>query len=142
VPRYDVNAAWEDPYEPRGERRQSDRFAFKFKVMISVADPQGDGRIVGPGRVMNVSQSGLCVATKHEVRPGDQVMLALPTKMCPDTVCLPKRFVGSAQVIRVENVKKDVNVVGMRLGDEFADNFEFTVFVDTLQMMACLAASD
>jgi hypothetical protein len=131
--RYDTNDRWEDPFEPRQERRVAKRFAAPLRVKISVHDPKLKCRLVCRGNVMNVSRVGVLVRTRHQVEPGMRISIGIPTKICKETVCLPKVFVGSAEVMRVIGEGDGVSVVALRFGTELSQNMEFALFTDALQ---------
>ncbi|MGI6458573.1 MAG: PilZ domain-containing protein [Candidatus Hydrogenedentales bacterium] len=130
--RYDTNDRWEDPFEPRQERRVAKRFAAPLQVKIAVHDSKLKCRLVCRGNVMNISRVGALVRTRHQVEPGMRISIAIPTKSTKDSVCLPKVFVGSADVIRVTAEGDGISVVALRFGTELAQNMEFALFTDAL----------
>lgn len=131
--RYETDVSWEDPFEPRRERRIARRFAAPMRIRIAVHDSKKKCRLICHGNVINVSRAGILVRTKHQVIPGMRVSIAISTKQCEDSVCLPRMFVGSAEVMRVAHDYEDISVVALRFGTELAQNMEFALFTDALQ---------
>lgn len=131
--RYETDVSWEDPFEPRQERRIARRFTVPMRIKIAVHPPKRKSRLICHGNVVNLSRAGVLVRTKHQVKPGMRVAVAISTKPCDNTVCLPRVFVGSAEVMRVAQDYGDISVVALRFGTELAQNMEFAVFTDALQ---------
>ena len=136
MPRYNTEAEWKDPYEAIDDRRSAGRFAFRMQISIETA--QGARRLVGPAIIRDVSQSGILVHTKHQLAEGDSVRVAIPTDTCPDEMglvdmCLPKAFIGRANVVRTSPVGDKVTAAALQLDDLLAQNVEFNMFVQFLQ---------
>ena len=104
-----------------------------MQVKIAVQDPKLKCRLICRGNVVNLSRVGLLVRTKHDVTPGMRVSVGISTKLCEDASCLPRVFVGSAEIMRVARDYEDISVVAMRFGTELAQNMEFALFTDALQ---------
>lgn len=131
--RYDINAVWDDPFEERREQRKASRFSIRMAAGIAVRDVASQRSLRGRGLVRNMSYTGIRVTTKHRLRRGQEVTLAVPTKHCHGRMCLPKAFVGAAEVVRVEPGKEGCSDVALRFGESFLQDMEFAVFVDSLQ---------
>ncbi|MBN2310068.1 MAG: PilZ domain-containing protein [Candidatus Hydrogenedentes bacterium] len=136
--RYDVNVAWDDPFDRPAERRESRRFEFRMKLSIRVDVPGREHRLIGPGIVQDISLSGVCLVTKHDLTPGQQVTVALPTNVCRDGLCLPEAFLGPAEVVWVTPAEKRCSRVALRFGAALVQNMEFVMFVEQLQSMAAV----
>ena len=121
---------------PYQERREAERFPVSFKLSVSVENPPGEGSVVSPAGVKNLSRSGVFVETRQALSPGQQVTLAIPTTQCPGGMRLPQAFVVPAVVMRVDEVKSDRWRVGMRFGDAAYRNMELMMFIDFLQSSA------
>ena len=131
--RYETNAKWDDPFEPRHEKRIAQRFAAPLRLKIAVHDPKLKCRLICRGNVTNLSRVGALVRTRHTVKPGMRVSVAIPTKLCEDHACLPRIFVGSAEVMRVASNSDQISVVALRFGTELSQNMEFALFTDALR---------
>ena len=136
LPRYDVKAEWDDPFEEHEERRSTDRIDVRIKVSIAVKVEGHTTLLRGPGIVRNISPTGMCVVTTHVLEPGQHVMLQVPTESCPSGLCLPETFEGTAEVIRVLPDKKNRMVAAFRFGDALIGNMEFAMFVEIFQELA------
>ncbi len=134
--RYDVDAAWDDPFERREDRRTASRFDLPFKVSIAVDGPEHKGRFIGPGLTLNMSVSGVAVKTKHSLEPGQHVNLSIPTHMCPNSMFFPEAFVGPAEVIRVVPQDERRRTAALQFGDTFANSMDFARFVGFLETAA------
>lgn len=130
--RYNVNAAWDDPFEPRQNRRSDERFRFRIKIGISVTDAETQQRLVGPGIVKNLSLSGAYLVTKHRLTVGQRITVAVPTKRFPVTAYLPAYFMGPATVTRVEPDEGNRIRAAIQFGEPLTQNMEFAVFVNGL----------
>ena len=131
--RYETNASWDDPFEPRREKRIAQRFAAPLRLKIAVHDAKMKCRLICRGNVVDVSRVGALVRTRHKVTPGMRVSVAIPTKLCEDNACLPRIFVGSAEVMRVQPDGDGISVVALRFGTELSQNMEFALFTDSLR---------
>lgn len=138
---YNIHAEWDDPYDHQRERRISARLKAKFRLSLSVDSGNGPGHLVGPGIVQNMSEGGVSVLTKHSLRPGQTVHIEVPTHFCPPDMCLPDRFEGEGDVIRVDDLGERKSLVGIRLGEAFSENMEFAVFVDYVRSVSKVMSS-
>jgi len=136
VPRYDVQAEWDDPFERHEERRSSERAEVRIRVSIAAKVEGHTALLKGPGIVRNISPTGMCLVTKHVLEPGQQVTLQIPTESCPSELCLPEAFEGTAEVVRVLPDEKNRMVAAFRFGDDLAGNMEFAMFVERIQELA------
>jgi len=139
--RYNTDVSWDDPFERVQDQRGAKRSHLHMQITIIVSDEVTRGRLVGPGLVRDISQTGLLVVTKHRLQPGQQVTLSLPTNLCSQTMCLPPAFVGPAEVLRVSSGSKDRTMVALQFGDSLQANMEFALFVESLQRMALVASA-
>lgn len=131
--RYETSTTWDDPFEPRKENRIAARFAAPLRLKLAVHDPKRKCRLVCHGNVVNMSRVGALVRTRHQVKPGMRISVAVPTKLCENTVCLPRVFVGSAEVMRVNYDREGISVVALRFGTELSQSMEFALFTDALK---------
>jgi hypothetical protein len=142
MPRYNINAQWVDPYEQREEHRSAPRFSLDgLRLSLAVEDASRKSRLVGPGVVENISESGAYVVTKHQLSPRQSISLSIPTTVCADNVCLPEAFFGGANVVRVEEKSEKRAGVALRFGESFSQNMEFTMFIDSLRNVATIMSS-
>lgn len=140
--RYDVNAKWVDPFEQHEERRTASRFSVRdLTLSLAVEDAVGNGQLVGPGLVKNISHSGAYIVTKHSLSPSQRVSLAIPASTCPAHMCLPEIFFGDAKVLRVEPKGEKQRGVALRFREAFSQSMEFALFIDTLQGVASIMSS-
>ncbi|HRI88120.1 MAG TPA: PilZ domain-containing protein [Candidatus Hydrogenedentes bacterium] len=131
--RYDVNAAWSDPFEPKkSNQRDSERFKFRIKISITAQSGNPPQRLVGPGIVRNVSVSGALLITKHRLELGQKVVVAIPTKRFAVSDYLPNVFMGPAVVSRVQPDTEGRMWVAIRFGDQLTQNMEFASFIQGL----------
>lgn len=140
-PSYSLDTSWVDPFEPRVENRSSDRFPFSLKVSIAVEDPTQKGQLIGPGIIRDISQSGVSLITKHQLTPRQRVTVALPTEGCHEDMCLPKAFIGRAEVCRTEPGDGSKSTVALRFGDSLCHNIEFVIFLDYLRFVSRTSAT-
>lgn len=133
MPKYNVDAAWDDPYDHKEDRRQDDRFDFRIKLSIEVEHQGQKSRLVGPGIVRNLSPSGAWFVTKHHLEPGQRVTVAIPTKRFAVAECLPAYFMGSAEVVRVEPRDESTIRAAIRFGESLTQNMDFAMFIQSLR---------
>lgn len=133
---YTVDTAWEDPYDHHEERRVAPRFNYKLRLSLTADDPKRKSRVVGPAIVRNMSMTGMMLVTKHELHPFQRVRVEIPTSGCADSMCLPEMFEGTAEVVRTHALEDGKSNVALRFGDDLAQNMEFAVFIDLLQVMS------
>jgi len=88
---------------------------------------------MGHGNVVNLSRNGALVKTKHRVSLGEKVAVSISSKYCNENLSLPRMFLGTATVHRVEPKKDDISQVALEWGPEFADNIDFDLFIESLQ---------
>ena len=138
---YDVDKAWDDPFDHQNERRGAARCRVPIRVEIAADAPDGKRRGQGPGIVEDISLTGACVATKHELKPGQRIEVKVPTETYRDGLCVPDEFEGTAEVMRVRPAEGRVRQVGIRFGSEFAKSIEFAMFCDQLRHVASIATS-
>ncbi len=134
--RYDVDAAWDDPFERNHERRRAKRHRFLLKATLSVEIPGTRQHLIGPAIVQDISTTGIWALTKHRLTPGMVVSLILPTGPCPSDLFLPESFTGDARVIRVRSLEDSRSLVALQLAETFSQNMEFAMFVDYLGTIA------
>ena len=133
---YNVNTAWDDPFERAEERRTAMRFPFRMKVSIRVRDALRDGYFNGPGIVENISLTGVHLYTKHVLAPRQEVMLAIPTAMCPASMCLPNVFVGPGRVVRIGTTVEGYASVALAFGQAFSERMDFALFIEFMQQVS------
>lgn len=136
--RYDTNAVWSDPFEPKPEnRRVAERFRFRLKTAIKAEDKavkEGPPRIlVGPGIIRNLSVTGAWLITKHQLTPGQRIVIAIPTKRFAVAEYLPAMFIGPAEVVRTKPDTENRIWAGVRFGDPLTQNMEFVTFIQGLR---------
>jgi len=137
--RYDVDSTWDDPFDYLEERRGHPRFDSRLTLSAS---REVDGlRIVGPVKLHNLSLGGYFGVTKHAVEPDEIIVTRFETSMCPDHLCLPSDFTGSARVVRVR-VDGRRRFFGVVLSNTLCDNMEFAVFIEYLHGEASVAKSN
>ncbi|MCC6154124.1 MAG: PilZ domain-containing protein [Candidatus Hydrogenedentes bacterium] len=132
--RYDTNAAWSDPFEPKkADKRVATRFKFRLKLSIKAQSDEKTPRIlIGPGIIRNLSISGAWLVTKHKLSVGQRVVVAIPTKRFAVAEYLPAMFIGPAEVVRIKPDIENRMWVGVRFGDALTQNMEFATFVQGL----------
>lgn len=133
---FDTNVAWDDPTERRTERRAADRFHVPLRVSLIADVPGRKGRLVGPGKIHDLSMSGAALVTKHKLAPDARVDVSFPTDMCPDAMCLPEEFAGTARVIRSTDRGNGKSDVALAFGDALAENIQFAMYIDLLRNVA------
>ncbi|MCL4215961.1 MAG: PilZ domain-containing protein [Candidatus Hydrogenedentes bacterium] len=127
---------WKDPYERRENRRAADRFSLRHQVSVLVDDVRHECCIVGPANLKDLSLTGALASTKHKLRPRQWVTLVFPTDCCPRHMGLPKVFKGRALVTRVEQHRSHIIRFGLRFSDDFVQNMDFALFINTLQTIS------
>ncbi len=133
--RYDVNAVWDDPFERSADRRAAVRFELKVRVSITVESQEHRHRLVGPGAIRNISSTGAYLITKHALKEGQRVLIAIPTVEKPVDLLLPEAFVGPAEVIRVESDEENRVRAALRFADELVQNLEFAMYMRHLKAL-------
>lgn len=138
---YDIHAEWDDPFERRTDRRQYGRCKSNFKLSVTTDNGQAKGRMVGPAVLLNVSVGGALALTKHDLRAGQRVRVSFPTDFCPDSMGMPREFLGHAEVMRVGAVDERKWLVGLRFGPAFTENMEFAVYMEYVQSISSVTVS-
>ncbi|NUM56854.1 MAG: PilZ domain-containing protein [Candidatus Hydrogenedentes bacterium] len=135
--RYDTNAAWSDPFDPKpANKRAAERFKFRLKTSIKAegkpVDSDAPRILVGPGIIRNLSVTGAWLITKHQLVPGQRIVIAIPTKRFAVADYLPAMFIGPAEVVRTKPDIENRVWVGVRFGDSLTQNMEFATFIQGL----------
>ncbi len=132
--RYDTNAAWSDPFEPKkADGRAATRFKFRLKLSIKAQSEEETTRVlIGPGIIRNLSVTGAWLVTKHKLTVGQRIVVAIPTKRFAVAEYLPAMFIGPAEVVRTKPDIESRMWVGVRFGDALTQNMEFATFVQGL----------
>ena len=130
--RYDVNAAWSDPFETKVDHRSAERFKFRIKISMLVQNTNPPQRLVGPGIVRNISATGAWVLTKHALQPGQKITIAIPTKRFSVAEYLPATFIGPAEIVRIKPDVENRMWAGIRFGEPLLQNMEFAAFIKGL----------
>jgi len=132
--RYDTNAAWSDPFEPKNaDGRAATRFKFRLKLSIKAQSEEETTRVlIGPGIIRNLSVTGAWLVTKHKLTVGQRIVVAIPTKRFAVAEYLPAMFIGPAEVVRTKPDIESRMWVGVRFGDALTQNMEFATFVQGL----------
>lgn len=133
---YDVKTPWDDPTERRSDRRYDRRFTVPLRLAVAASAPEQSGRLVGPGKVRDLSLTGAALVTKHCLQPEQRVDVQFPTEMCPDSMGLPTSFVGSARVVRSTDRGRGKQDVAVAFGEELINNIEFAMYIDLLRTVA------
>ena len=129
--------ASESPTSQKGrERRQAERYDVNFKLSISSGNPSGIGLLVEPAEVKNISRLGALMRARRAVHPDQKIVLAIPTEQCPDSMGLPKAFVGPAEVVRAEETVERKCLVALRFSEAISQNRDFAGFMDFIKTTA------
>ena len=123
-----------DSPERSRDRRQAERFKIGFR--LSVSTEHSGGLTVSPASVRDISLAGALVVSRQWVTPFQNVMLAIPTGECPQSMGLPEAFVGPAMVVRVHKSDETKNLIALKFGESLSGNVQFTEFVDFLRARA------
>ena len=134
--KYDLNAEWDDPFEHLEDRRASGRCLEEFKIKIAVQVANHAEPLVGQAVVQNISLCGLFCRTKHHLTVGQDVQLAIYTEDYPAKQPLPRKFIGTAKVIRINEHEGDSQNVGLEFGTDLAENMTFTLFIENLRTIS------
>ena len=135
--RYDTNAVWSDPYKPKPQNmRSAERFKFRLKISIKAENSENGGSapriLIGPGVSRDLSVGGAWLVTKHQLVPGQRVVVAIPTKRFAVAECLPAMFIGPANVVRIQPDTENRIWAAVRFGDALTQNMEFAAFIQGL----------
>jgi len=131
-PRYDIDAQWDDPFEPRSEKRGATRVPGDLGIKIGVMLANHGVPLVGPGKLKDMSSTGLLCHTKHRLSPGQMAMLRIPTKTLASDLGLPKYLFGNARVVRTEAIAGDLSATAFHFADDFASDITLDIFVTHL----------
>ena len=134
--KYDLSAQWDDPFERQGERRKNERCTERFKLKIGLRVPEHENLLAGAAVVENISQTGLLCRTKHQLKEGQEVHLAIPTSDFSTNNDFPKKFVGRGRVSRLTNIDGNVSEVGIVFATDLSEDMSFSIFIESLQSIA------
>lgn len=117
-------------FQPAGtagevEKRRAERVKVGLKVLLQADHPVR----VGPGITSDVSQGGICVMTRHELHPGQQIEITIPTHACPGELGLPGELRGRAVVQRVEEADHHTRKAALRFLPGLAHSMEWAFFM-------------
>ena len=136
--KYNVDAEWDDPFEHLKDRRASTRCTEEFKIKIAVQVANHSEPLVGQAMVQNISLCGLFCRTKHHLTVDQKVQLAIYTEDYPTDQPLPRKFIGTAKVIRLKVLEDDLQEVGLKFGNDLAEDMNFTLFIENLRTLSGL----
>lgn len=114
---------------PGIEKRRAERAYVGFKIQISAPNPVNSGHIVGPAILRDLSLSGACATTRHQLRPGQQIEVTIPTEGCPPELQLPPRITGRAEVRRITPRNGQSQRVAMSFLPPLSQNMEFAFYM-------------
>jgi len=118
------------------DRRDAERIQANLKLSISL-ETAGGGLSVTPASIQDISRNGVLVSTRRELNTLQDLMIAIPSNICPGGMQLPEAFIGPAMVVRVDAPKEqDRYLVALRFGDGLSNNVQFISFLDFLQTKA------
>ena len=138
--KYNIDEQWDDPFERQEERRKAERCVEEFKIKIGVEVEGHDKLLVGAGIVVNISQAGMLCRTKHNLKVGQEIQLAIPTKEYSTDKNFPLKFTGMGSINRTKAITDSVNEVGIFFKSELAQDMAFSIFIESLQSIASLKA--
>jgi hypothetical protein len=138
--KYNIDEQWDDPFERQEERRKAERCVEEFKIKIGVEVEGHDKLLVGDGIVVNISQAGMLCRTKHNLKVGQEIQLAIPTKEYSTDKNFPLKFTGMGSINRTKAITDSVNEVGIFFKSELAQDMAFSIFIESLQSIASLKA--
>ena len=136
TPIYNVNAVWDDPYDRPPERRSTTRFDARLKIKIGVHTREHKSPLVGSGIVRNISSESVYCTTKHDLKPGQKVLLLFHTTGCPEDSGISKKIMGSGRVARVDAGENRRFHVAIEFDRDLAENLEFAIFADYLHSIS------
>lgn len=139
--KYNIDEQWDDPFERQEERRKAERCVEEFKIKIGVEVEGHDKLLVGDGIVVNISQAGMLCRTKHNLKVGQEIQLAIPTKEYSTDKNFPIKFTGMGSINRTKAITDSVNEVGIFFKSELAQDMAFSIFIESLQSIASLKAN-
>jgi len=116
----------------RRERREAERLQTDIRLSVST-ERAGAGLTVSPATVRDISRVGALLLTRQWLTPFQNVMLAIPTGECPDSMGLPEAFVGPAMVVRIHKSDETKYLIALKFGESLSENIQFNGFVDFLR---------
>ena len=78
--------------------------------------------------------------TKHNLKVGQEIQLAIPTKEYSTDKNFPLKFTGMGSINRTKAITDSVNEVGIFFKSELAQDMAFSIFIESLQSIASLKA--
>ena len=133
---YDIEAEWDDPSEKIEDKRGCPRADSSLRVKLGVQYAGQPRPLVGSGLMLDISASGMNCRTKHRVKPGQRILVSIPTKELPESMSLPKRFSGNAEITRVTKEDGTISQVAMKFGEEIANDMNFVLFMDQIHLQS------
>ncbi len=116
-------------HHQRVEKRRAERVTVAMKVSLQSKNPVNRGNVVGPAIVHDISLLGACMTTRHELQPGEEVDIRIPTDACPVDLGLPAYLSGRALVRRVEVATENSRRVAMSFLPSLAQSMEFAFYM-------------
>lgn len=113
----------------RVEKRRAERVKVAMKVSLQSKNPVNKRTIVGPAIVHDISLLGACMTTRHDLQPGEEVDIRIPTDACPVDLGLPAYLSGRALVRRVEAATENSRRVAMSFLPSLAQSMEFAFYM-------------
>jgi len=113
------------------DKRQSQRIKVCCKMEIAASEKDTAAPVVRPGHSVDLSMSGACVNTSHEVWPGQEIEVALSTNAAAD-LGLPSTLRGRATVQRVEPQEGGWWKVALAFAPGLAHSMEMAMYVTFL----------
>ncbi len=113
----------------RVEKRRAERVTVAMKVSLQSKNPVNRGTIVGPAIVHDISLLGACMTTRHDLQPGEEVDIRIPTDACPVDLGLPSYLSGRALVRRVEDAAGNSRRIAMSFLPSLAQSMEFAFYM-------------
>jgi hypothetical protein len=125
----DINNSPDGMYKGR-ERRGFPRFTTSYRMNVGVENLPETKLLVAESLVMNMSVSGMLIRTRHRLKLGQRVDLAIPTKELPPALELPKAFLARAFVMRFRMEHDDVSTAALAIDKELQDDMQYALFVE------------
>jgi len=114
---------------PGVEKRRAERAYVGFKIQICAPNPVNSGHIIGPAILRDLSLSGACATTRHQLRPGQQIEVTIPTEGCPPELHLPPSITGRAEVRRIASRNGQSQRIAMNFLPPLSQNMEFAFYM-------------
>lgn len=111
------------------EQRRAERVKVAMKVSLQAENPVNRGNVVGPAIVHDISLLGAYMTTRHDLRPGQEIDIRIPTDACPQHMGLPGYLTGRAIVRRVHAAGDRSRRVAMSFMPSLAQSMEFAFFM-------------